>query len=162
MYLPHYKWRIFFFSELTIWEIEGSLIMMLKVKHVLYGSFPENWRLWRLMDMKNISKYGSCKMQTLHYCKWGRGTYHPITSHVKEMCEIYKSDFVNYIHTYSLTQKWLKPAKRTPKTSRTKSSNTQRTENKPTDVVIHQHSRKLLMMDILCPKHVEHIRSEIK
>ena len=44
----------------------------------------------------------------------------------------------------------LKPAKRTPpKTSRTKSSNTQRTENKMTDVVIHQHSRKHLMMDIL-------------
>jgi len=41
-------------------------------------------------------------------------------------------------------------AKRTPpKTSRTKISNTQRTENKTTDVVIHQHSRKLLMMDIL-------------
>ena len=30
-----------------------------------------------------------------------------------------------------------------------KSSNTQRTENKTTDVVIHQHSRKLLKMDIL-------------
>ena len=29
------------------------------------------------------------------------------------------------------------------------SSNTQRTENKTTDVVIHQHSRKLLKMDIL-------------
>ena len=29
------------------------------------------------------------------------------------------------------------------------SSNTQRTENKMTDVVIQQHSRKLLMMDIL-------------
>ena len=44
----------------------------------------------------------------------------------------------------------LKPAKRTPpKTSRTKSSNTQRTENKKTHVVIHQHSRKLLMMVIL-------------
>ena len=44
----------------------------------------------------------------------------------------------------------LQPAKRTPpKTSRTNSSNTQRTENKTTDVVIHQHSRKLLMMDIL-------------
>ena len=28
-------------------------------------------------------------------------------------------------------------------------SNTQRTENKMTDVVIHQHSRKLIMMDIL-------------
>jgi hypothetical protein len=27
--------------------------------------------------------------------------------------------------------------------------NTQRTENKTTDVVIHQHSRKLMMMDIL-------------
>jgi len=36
-----------------------------------------------------------------------------------------------------------------PKTSRTKSSNTQRTENKTTDVVIQQHSRKVLMMDIL-------------
>ena len=29
------------------------------------------------------------------------------------------------------------------------SSNTQRTENKTTDVEIQQHSRKLLMMDIL-------------
>jgi hypothetical protein len=44
----------------------------------------------------------------------------------------------------------LQPEKRPqPKTSRTKSSNTQRTENKTTDVVIHQHSHKLLMMDIL-------------
>ena len=44
----------------------------------------------------------------------------------------------------------LQPAKQTPpKTSCTKSSNTQRTGNKTTDVVIHQHSRKLLMMDIL-------------
>jgi hypothetical protein len=43
----------------------------------------------------------------------------------------------------------LKPAKRTPpKTSRTKAP-TQRTENKTTDVVIQQHSRKLLVMDIL-------------
>ena len=33
--------------------------------------------------------------------------------------------------------------------SRRKSSNTQRTENKTTDVVIHQHSRRLLKMDIL-------------
>ena len=29
------------------------------------------------------------------------------------------------------------------------SSNTQQTENKTTDVVIHQHSRRLLKMDIL-------------
>ena len=44
----------------------------------------------------------------------------------------------------------LKPAKRAPpNTSRNKNSNTQRTENKTTDVVIHQHSRKLLKMDIL-------------
>ena len=44
----------------------------------------------------------------------------------------------------------LKPAKRTPpNTNRNKSSNTQRTENKMTDVVIHKHSRKLLKMDIL-------------
>ena len=31
-------------------------------------------------------------------------------------------------------------------------SNTQRTKNKTTDVVIQQHSRKLLMMDILMPE----------
>ena len=44
----------------------------------------------------------------------------------------------------------LQPAKRTPpNTSSNKSSHTQRTENKTTDVVIHQHSRKLLKMDIL-------------
>ena len=44
----------------------------------------------------------------------------------------------------------LQPAKRTPpKTSRTKSSNTQRTENKTTDVLIQQHSRNPLKMDIL-------------
>jgi hypothetical protein len=44
----------------------------------------------------------------------------------------------------------LQPAKRTPpNTNRNKGSNTQRTENKTTDVVIHQHRRKLLMMDIL-------------
>ena len=41
-------------------------------------------------------------------------------------------------------------AKRTPpNANRNKSSNTQRTENKTTDVLIHQHSRKLLKMDIL-------------
>ena len=43
----------------------------------------------------------------------------------------------------------LQPATRALlKTSHTKSP-TQRTENKTTDVVIHQHSRNLLMMDIL-------------
>ena len=44
----------------------------------------------------------------------------------------------------------LQPAKRTPPNiSRSKNSNTQRTEKKTTDVVIHQHSRRLLKMDIL-------------
>ena len=44
----------------------------------------------------------------------------------------------------------LQAAKRIPpNTSRNKSSNTQRTENKTTDVVIHQHSSRLLKMDIL-------------
>ena len=44
----------------------------------------------------------------------------------------------------------LKPATRTPpKTNRNKSSNTQRTENKTTDVVIQQDSPKLLKMDML-------------
>ena len=44
----------------------------------------------------------------------------------------------------------LQPAKRTlPNISRSKNSNTQWTENKTTDVVIQQHSRRLLKMDIL-------------
>ena len=44
----------------------------------------------------------------------------------------------------------LQPAKRRPPNiSRSKNSNTQRTENKTTDVVIHQQSRGLLKMDIL-------------
>ena len=47
----------------------------------------------------------------------------------------------------------LQPAKRTPPNiSRSKSSNTQQTENKTMDVVIHQHSRRLLKMDILMPE----------
>jgi len=37
----------------------------------------------------------------------------------------------------------------TTQTQPLQTSNTQRTENKTTDVVIRQHSRKLLMMDIL-------------
>jgi len=41
-------------------------------------------------------------------------------------------------------------------------SKTQRTENKTTDVVIQQHSRKLLMMDILMSETYWYIRSEIK
>ena len=63
----------------------------------------------------------------------------------------------------------LQPAKRTPpNTSRNKSSHTQRTENKTTDVVIHQHSRKLLKMDILmseacwAPNKWNKIASDIK
>ena len=44
----------------------------------------------------------------------------------------------------------LQPAKRTPPNiSRSKNCNTQRTENKTTDVVIHQQSLRLLKMDIL-------------
>ena len=44
----------------------------------------------------------------------------------------------------------LQPAKRTPPNiSRSKNSNTQRTENNTTDVVIHQQSRRLLKMNIV-------------
>ena len=44
----------------------------------------------------------------------------------------------------------LQPATRTPPNiSRSKNCNTQRTENKTTDMVIHQQSRRLLKMDIL-------------
>ena len=44
----------------------------------------------------------------------------------------------------------LQAAKRTPpNTSCSKDPNTQQTENEATDVVIHQHSRKLLKVDIL-------------
>ena len=44
----------------------------------------------------------------------------------------------------------LQPATRTPPNiSRSKNCNTQRTENKTTDVMIHQQSRRLLKVDIL-------------
>jgi len=44
----------------------------------------------------------------------------------------------------------LQPAKRTPPNiSRSTNSKTKRTENKKTDVVSHQHSHRLLKMDIL-------------
>ena len=44
---------------------------------------------------------------------------------------------------------WWCSFSRLQKTSCTKNYNTQRTENNTTDVVIHQHSRKLLKIDIL-------------
>ena len=51
---------------------------------------------------------------------------------------------------YAVWSNLLQPAKRTPPNiSRSKNSNTQWTEKKTTDVVIHQHSRRLLKMDIL-------------
>ena len=66
------------------------------------------------------------------------------------MKNMYQSNCDKNILQVMFWEAQLKPAKRTPpNTSRTKSSNTQRTENKTTDVVTHQHSRKLLKMDIL-------------
>ena len=54
--------------------------------------------------------------------------------------------FCRLKHNTSMFQ----PAKRAPlKTQPHQISNTQRSENKATDVVIQQHSRKLLMIDIL-------------
>ena len=43
-----------------------------------------------------------------------------------------------------------------------RNSNTHRTKNNTTNVIIQQNSRKLLMMDILISENAEHIRSEIK
>ena len=53
-----------------------------------------------------------------------------------------------YMHNESFAG-WSTAKRTPPNTSRNNNSNTQRTENKTTDVVIHQHSRKLLKMDIL-------------
>jgi len=65
-------------------------------------------------------------------------------------------------HTVSVLQAEACNKDTTP-TQPHRNSNTQRTKNNTTNVVIQQNSRKLLMMDIYkCPKHVEHIRSEIK
>ena len=64
--------------------------------------------------------------------------------------EEWKTNLMTLAILFHLLCAQAEPAKRTPpKTARTKSSNTQRTENKTTDVVIHQHNRKLLKMDIL-------------
>ena len=51
--------------------------------------------------------------------------------------------------TTSVVSVWVVPVLRTTQTQPHQISNTQRTENKTTDVVIQQHSCKLLMMYIL-------------
>jgi len=69
-----------------------------------------------------------------------------------------------YHHTYRCddTRLKLQPATRTPlKSSRTKSPTHNEPRTKTTDVVIQQHSRKLLMMDILMSETCR-VRSEIK
>ena len=62
----------------------------------------------------------------------------------------HRSSCSQFVVCWSFCCGWYQPAKRTPpNTSRNKNSNTQRTENKTTNVVIQQHSRKLPKIDIL-------------
>ena len=81
-------------------------------------------------------------------------SHHQVHTRIHKTIQIYAYEwdpitFTNGSYTTHLFCR-LQPAKRTPpNTSRSKNSNTQRTENKTTDVVIHQHSRRLLKMDIL-------------
>ena len=76
--------------------------------------------------------------------------YAPFSSPIRATLTLYCIENLLRIHYKVRFAGCKQPAKRTPpKTSSTKSSNTQRTENKTTHVVIQQHSCTLLMMDIL-------------
>ena len=74
------------------------------------------------------------------------------TTQIFITAEEWKTNLMSLVILFHLlcAQHVLQPAKRTPPNiRRSKNSNTQRTENKTTDVVIHQQSRRLLKMDIL-------------
>ena len=95
-------------------------------------------------------------------CVKSQGTHFQMTNNVhfffltkkgtwyKNYCvPVYVTDLV-YNRQYTHASVVLQPAKRTPpKNQPHQISNTQRTENKTTDVVIQQHNRRLLKMDIL-------------
>ena len=119
-----------------------------------YQEFVDEWKtnlmslaiLFHLLCPQHVSDINISIFRSLRLCWW-------ITTSVvlcsgRCVLEIWCGWF--WVVLVLQAEAQLQPAKRTPpKTARTKSSNTQRTKNKTTDVVIHQHSRKLLKMDIL-------------
>ena len=100
---------------------------------------------------------------TVHHCNsWGMKNQLDVTCYFISLIMRSTCFGHSYIHLQE-------PAKWTPpKTSRSKNSNTQRTENKMTELVIHQHCCRLLKMDILmsetCWAHIKwnKIASDIK
>jgi len=117
---------------LIYYEIEADIGNKLNKYLKMTGIINSMFRPQKALQKKIIKLYNTLSLPALLY----GGENWNIKA--RDARRITTGDFV------------LQPAKRTPpKTSRTKSSNTQRTEYKTTDVVIYQHSRKLLKMDIL-------------
>ena len=102
--------------------------------------------LFHFLCAQHVSDINIPIMRSLRLCCWI--TTSIVLFSVRCVLEIWCGWF--WVVSVLQAEAVLQPAKRTPrKTSRTKSPNTQRTENKTTDVLIQQHSRKLLIMNIL-------------
>ena len=104
--------------------------------------------LFHLLCAQHVSDINVSIFRSLRLCWWI--TTSVVLFSVRCVWELLLRLVFGGVHFAGWSTTVLQPAKRTPlNTSRNKSSNTLRTEKKTTDVVIHQHSRKLLKMDTL-------------
>ena len=104
--------------------------------------------LFHLLCAQHVSDINISIFRSLRLCWWI--TTSVVLFSVRCVLDIWCGWFWVVLVLQAEAQLVLQPAKRTPpNTSSNKNSNTQRTENKTTDVVVLQHSRKLLKMDIL-------------
>ena len=95
--------------------------------------------LFHFLCTQHVSDINICIIRSFRLCCWI--TTSVVLFSVRCVLEIW-CGWVSVVVLQPATRALLKP-------SRTKSPNTQRTDNKTTDVVIQQYSRKLLMMAIL-------------
>ena len=104
--------------------------------------------LFHLLCAQHVSDINMSIFRSLRLCWWI--TTSVVLFSVRCVLELLLRLVFGGVRSAGWSTTVLQPAERTPpNTSRNKSSNTQRTENKTTDVVIQQQSRKLLKMDIL-------------
>ena len=157
---------------------QGSTFSMLQIFHLQFTALPqweicmgvklgrsvEEWKtnlmslviLFHFLCAQHVSDINISIIRSLRLCSWI--TTSVVLFSVCCVLELWCGWFWMVFVLQAEAQLVLQPAAQVVlqpairallKTSHTKAPNTQRNENKTTDVVIHQHSRKLLMMDIL-------------
>ena len=127
-----------------------------------FANFPLLWTLLEVQVLCSVMSY-----RLVCFCPYLEGTvvlpkvgdytiYHPVQRNMAEnfnlqrqLCESHNAKSLHGFECF-LSESCASACKTsTTQTQPHQISNTQRTENKTTDVVIQQHSRKLLKMDIL-------------